>query len=166
MVLEIQGRIFITRHPPNDEKSSYINAVRVDGFRSPGRYIVTQQPLPNTLGDFWRLIDENKISVIISLNEVDNRDKTSCIFWPTKNSTTINPVDSITLTYLDSTISDYCSSIKLNLKNKNTLKQIFIISPRNWVKHTLCPKDVIQFLRFWQEADSTSRQSKPVVITC
>lgn len=162
----MQGRVFITRYPLNDETSSYINAVRVDGFQSPGRYIVTQQPLPNTLGDFWRLIDENKVSVIISLNKVNSEDKTSCIFWPTANSTTMNPVDFITLTYVNSIISDYFSLIKLNLQNKKTLNQIFIISPKKWIKHTICPTDLHKFISFWQEADAISRQSQPTVITC
>lgn len=68
-------RLFITRHPPEDDSSSYINAIRVDGFRNPKRYIVTQQPLPNTINDFWRLIHENNVTVIVSLNDINLKQK-------------------------------------------------------------------------------------------
>lgn len=74
MFLENIARIFISRYPLDDESSSYINAVLVDGFSSPGRYIVTQQPLPNTLGDFWRLVAEKNSTVIISLNDINLKD--------------------------------------------------------------------------------------------
>lgn len=70
-------RLYVTRYPYEDESSSYINAVKVDGFQNPKRYIVTQQPMPNTIGDFWRLIHENNVNVIISLNDINLKKKVS-----------------------------------------------------------------------------------------
>lgn len=73
--IEQHGRLYISRYPSTVEHSSYINAVRVDGFRSPERFIVTQQPMPNTLGDFWRLVAERETTVIVSLNSIDENDE-------------------------------------------------------------------------------------------
>lgn len=42
----------------------------VDCYNAKNKFIVTQQPKPNTLGDFWRLIDHNGIGLIISLNNI------------------------------------------------------------------------------------------------
>lgn len=78
-------RIFISRYPNDDESASYINAVQVDGFRNPNRFIVTQQPLPNTIIDFWRLIHEKDITVIVSLNEIDLKNKVSCSLFNPKH---------------------------------------------------------------------------------
>lgn len=72
------GRTYITRYPVEDESSSYINAIQVDGFRNLHKFIVTQQPLPNTVGDFWRLVAETDAAVIVSLHEIDETDEV----WP------------------------------------------------------------------------------------
>ncbi|KAJ8962467.1 hypothetical protein NQ314_005702 [Rhamnusium bicolor] len=78
IVPEQQHQIYLARYPLQDGRSSYINAIQVDGFRNPGRYIVTQQPMPNTLGDFWRLVAERKSTLIISLNEINQDDEQLC----------------------------------------------------------------------------------------
>lgn len=59
----------------SNHSSSYINAVIVEGFRNLNKYIVTQQPLPNTMNDFWKMVDQMEISVIVSLNEINSNDK-------------------------------------------------------------------------------------------
>lgn len=74
-VLGQSGRVFLSRYPYEDENSEYINAVYVDGFRIKDQFVVTQFPLPSTLGDFWRLVAEKSISLIVVLNEVDEKIK-------------------------------------------------------------------------------------------
>ncbi len=39
------------------------------GYRSPNQFIVTQWPLSTTIGDFWCLVVDFQISVIVLLNE-------------------------------------------------------------------------------------------------
>jgi protein tyrosine phosphatase len=51
--------------------SEYINAVYVDGFRVKDQFVATQFPLTSTVSDFWRLIAEKNVSLIVVLNEVD-----------------------------------------------------------------------------------------------
>jgi protein tyrosine phosphatase len=67
------GRIFITRYPYDDVNSEYINAVYVDGFRVKDQFVATQFPLTSTVSDFWRLIAEKNVSLIVVLNEVDTQ---------------------------------------------------------------------------------------------
>lgn len=74
-------RIYLTRYPVQDEHSDYINAVPVDGFRFKEQFIATQIPLPHTVGDFWRMVDEQNVGVILSLNEIDINDKVSNISY-------------------------------------------------------------------------------------
>jgi protein tyrosine phosphatase len=69
------GRIFISRYPYEDANSEYINAVFVDGFRIKDQFVATQFPLISTVGDFWRLIAEKNISLIVVLNEIDEQIK-------------------------------------------------------------------------------------------
>ncbi|PNF16235.1 hypothetical protein B7P43_G14917 [Cryptotermes secundus] len=69
------GRLFITRYPFEDVNSEYINAVYVDGFRLKDQFVATQFPLTSTVGDFWRLIAEKNVSLIVVLNEVETQIK-------------------------------------------------------------------------------------------
>ncbi|XP_053313614.1 tyrosine-protein phosphatase non-receptor type 22 [Spea bombifrons] len=49
----------------SDEDTDYINANFIKGVYGPRAYIATQGPLPGTLTDFWRMIWEYKVVVIV-----------------------------------------------------------------------------------------------------
>uniref|UniRef100_A0A8C3VQ29 protein-tyrosine-phosphatase n=1 Tax=Catagonus wagneri TaxID=51154 RepID=A0A8C3VQ29_9CETA len=49
----------------SDEDSSYINANFIKGVYGPKAYIATQGPLPTTVLDFWRMIWEYSILIIV-----------------------------------------------------------------------------------------------------
>ncbi|RZC35251.1 Y phosphatase and/or PTPlike phytase domain containing protein, partial [Asbolus verrucosus] len=165
IIPEIQGRVCITS---DDGTPLYINAVFVDGFRSPKRFIVTQQPLPNTLADFWHLIDENDISTIISLNEINSEDETSCSFWPTSSQPKMNPTDDINLIYTK-TLSLECYdliTIDLNTSFRKECLTVEIFSLKNWPSKTIRPESVQKFLTFWEDSNAASKKSSNVVVTC
>lgn len=73
--------MYLSRYPVTDEHSDYINAVEVDGFQCPEMFIATQQPLPNTVSDFWRMIDEKEVTTIVSLNEINKDDEVMNTFY-------------------------------------------------------------------------------------
>ncbi|KAK0069660.1 receptor-type tyrosine-protein phosphatase T-like isoform X1 [Biomphalaria pfeifferi] len=62
----------ILRQETGDD-SDYINAVLVPSFKRRNQYILTQLPLPKTVIDFWRLVVQYKISLIVAfqVNEMD-----------------------------------------------------------------------------------------------
>ena len=77
---------------PGDEGSDYINASFIDvscyilritdiilccgcpqGYHQKAAYIVTQGPLQNTCGDFWRMIWEKRIASIVMLTKLTEK---------------------------------------------------------------------------------------------
>lgn len=68
-----------------DKTTDYINAVFVNSYRQLSNYIVTQYPLPNTLIDFWRLVYDHKISIIMLIESIP-RDSKSPPYWPMSSS--------------------------------------------------------------------------------
>ena len=68
------NKVYLKRYPVSDEDSDYISAVYVDGVKQKKQYLATQLPLPSTLSDFWRLIAELKVEIIIMLQPPDTED--------------------------------------------------------------------------------------------
>ncbi|CAH1155542.1 unnamed protein product [Phaedon cochleariae] len=160
-------RVFLAPYPANDPKSSYINAVLVDGFRNPGRYIVTQQPMPNTLGDFWRLVIERGCSVIINLNSVNPRDKSLCKFWPTEGDD-MTPVDFLIIRHVTTKEFECYKIVTVLVEVDDSMEEfsVDIISMKGWKPGQLLPINMEEFLVFRDAADAISRNSKNVIVTC
>ncbi|NXK21835.1 PTPRK phosphatase, partial [Arenaria interpres] len=68
---------------PTDTGNGYINASYVDSYRSPRFFIAAQGPLPGTVVDFWQMVWQEKISVIVMLTGLVEQNKTKCEqYWP------------------------------------------------------------------------------------
>ncbi|XP_071800236.1 receptor-type tyrosine-protein phosphatase mu-like [Asterias amurensis] len=66
----------------SDEDTNYINGTYLPGYRKRNRYIATQMPTPNTIGDIWRLVYDHKSTCIVMLNQFDKDDETMVQYWP------------------------------------------------------------------------------------
>ncbi|NXL87748.1 PTPRM phosphatase, partial [Alectura lathami] len=63
--------------------NGYINASYVDSYRSPRFFIAAQGPLPGTVVDFWQMVWQEKISIIVMLTGLVEQNKTKCEqYWP------------------------------------------------------------------------------------
>ena len=51
--------------------------------------LVTQAPLAATIGDFWTMVWEKDVGVVVALNDVGGKEDSPC-YWPKKNGAVVN----------------------------------------------------------------------------
>uniref|UniRef100_A0A8C4I671 Receptor-type tyrosine-protein phosphatase delta n=1 Tax=Dicentrarchus labrax TaxID=13489 RepID=A0A8C4I671_DICLA len=69
--------------------SDYINANYVDGYRRQNAYIATQGSLPETFGEFWRMVWEQHTANIVMMTKLEEKSRVKCDqYWPTRGTET------------------------------------------------------------------------------
>lgn len=104
--------------------SDYINANFVMGYKERKKFICTQGPMETTVNDFWRMIWEQHLEIIIMLTNLEEYNKTKCArYWPDKQDSA--QFGEITVTYsLESKFSDYLiRELKVNYIHVTALRK-------------------------------------------
>jgi protein tyrosine phosphatase len=60
------------------DSSDYINASFINDYKGQKGYIAAQGPMAGTIGDFWKMVWEQKSSVIVMLTKLEEGGKLKC----------------------------------------------------------------------------------------
>lgn len=66
--------------------SDYINANYIDGYRKQNAYIATQGALPETFGDFWRMMWEQRGATVVMMTKLEERSRVRKVYHMQQNT--------------------------------------------------------------------------------
>ncbi|XP_043856427.1 receptor-type tyrosine-protein phosphatase F isoform X18 [Dromiciops gliroides] len=146
--------------------SDYINANYIDGYRKQNAYIATQGPLPETLGDFWRMVWEQRTATIVMMTRLEEKSRVKCDqYWPSRGTETygfvqVTLLDTVELaTYTVRTFALY----KTGSSEKRELRQFQFLA---WPDHGVpeYPTPTLAFLRRVKACNPLD--AGPMVVHC
>ncbi|KAL3882799.1 hypothetical protein ACJMK2_029106, partial [Sinanodonta woodiana] len=154
---------------PIHRDSDYINANYIQGYNSERDYIATQAPLALTQNDFWRMVWEQNVEIIIMLTEIVemNGFMVKCEkYWPDGNAPVLYGLIDVTVTNEIMSLPN-CCVLRVITLTQPFLYKVFHFSFLNW-PDTGCPKypsSVLDFVTFVRTYENRTSQS-PVVVHC
>lgn len=78
-----QTRVKLSVNAPGG--SDYINANFVIGYKERKKFICAQGPMDSTINDFWQMVWEQHLEIIVMLTNLEEYNKTKCAkYWPDK----------------------------------------------------------------------------------
>ncbi|XP_035312030.1 receptor-type tyrosine-protein phosphatase delta isoform X3 [Cricetulus griseus] len=146
--------------------SDYVNANYIDGYRKQNAYIATQGSLPETFGDFWRMIWEQRSATVVMMTKLEERSRVKCDqYWPTRGTETHGLVQ---VTLLDTVeLATYCVRTFALYKNGSSEKrEVRQFQFTAWPDHGV-PEHPTPFLAFLRRVKTCNPpDAGPMVVHC
>ncbi|XP_067286858.1 receptor-type tyrosine-protein phosphatase delta isoform X20 [Pseudorasbora parva] len=146
--------------------SDYINSNYIDGYRKQNAYIATQGALPETFGDFWRMIWEQRSANIVMMTKLEERSRVKCDqYWPNRGTETYGLIQ---VTLLDTVeLATYCVRTFALYKNGSSEKrEVRQFQFTAWPDHGV-PEHPTPFLAFLRRVKSCNPpDAGPMVVHC
>ncbi|KAM7106487.1 receptor-type tyrosine-protein phosphatase C isoform 2-T3 [Ciconia maguari] len=154
---------------PGDPGSDYINASYIDGFKEPRKYIAAQGPKDETTDDFWRMIWEQKATIIVMVTRCEEGKRNKCAqYWPSMEHGSATYGDIIVKISESKTCPDYVIQ-KLHITNgreRTAGRDVTHIQFTSWPDHGV-PEDPHLLLKLRRRVNALSNFfSGPIVVHC
>ncbi|XP_035493677.1 protein tyrosine phosphatase receptor type Db isoform X12 [Scophthalmus maximus] len=154
--------------------SDYINANYIDGYRRQNAYIATQGSLPETFGDFWRMIWEQHTANIIMMTKLEEKSRMPSYFfskvkcdqyWPTRGTETYGLIQ---VTLLDTVeLATYSvRTFALYKSGSNEKREVRHFQFTAWPDHGV-PEHPTPFLAFLRRVKACNPpDAGPMIVHC
>ncbi|XP_014899322.1 protein tyrosine phosphatase receptor type Db isoform X13 [Poecilia latipinna] len=154
--------------------SDYINANYIDGYRRQNAYIATQGPLPETFGDFWRMVWEQHTANIVMMTKLEEKSRMPSYFfskvkcdqyWPTRGTETYGLIQ---VTLLDTVeLATYSMrTFALYKSGSNEKREVRHFQFTAWPDHGV-PEHPTPFLAFLRRVKACNPpDAGPMIVHC
>uniref|UniRef100_A0A452UDY5 Tyrosine-protein phosphatase non-receptor type 12 n=1 Tax=Ursus maritimus TaxID=29073 RepID=A0A452UDY5_URSMA len=159
------SRVKLTLKTPSQD-SDYINANFIKGVYGPKAYVATQGPLANTVIDFWRMIWEyNVVIIVMACREFEMGRKKCERYWPLYGEEPITFAPFKISCEAEQARTDYFIRTLL-LEFQNESRRLYQFHYVNWPDHDVPTSfdsilDMISLMRKYQEHEDV-----PICIHC
>lgn len=159
------SRVKLTLKTPSQD-SDYINANFIKGVYGPKAYVATQGPLANTVIDFWRMIWEyNVVIIVMACREFEMGRKKCERYWPLYGEDPITFEPFRISCEAEQARTDYFIRTLL-LEFQNESRRLYQFHYVNWPDHDVPSSfdsilDMISLMRKYQEHEDV-----PICIHC
>ncbi|XP_069852435.1 tyrosine-protein phosphatase non-receptor type 12 isoform X1 [Dipodomys merriami] len=159
------SRVKLTLKTPSQD-SDYINANFIKGVYGPKAYVATQGPLANTVIDFWRMIWEyNVVIIVMACREFEMGRKKCERYWPLYGEDPITFAPFKISCEDEQARTDYFIRTLL-LEFQNESRRLYQFHYVNWPDHDVPSSfdsilDMISLMRKYQEHEDV-----PICIHC
>ncbi|KAJ3647517.1 hypothetical protein Zmor_019390 [Zophobas morio] len=148
-----------------DNSSNNMRLLSVDCFNFPRRFIVTEEPSPNTIRSFWNIVISHEVEIVVWLNGKNHNHEDYSSFWP-KDALHLFVNESNKLVFVcqdDSNDIYNTITVKIDTIGKSEEKFVKIIYVKTWERTSATPsstKDVIQIY------DKIAPYNGQIVVAC
>ncbi|XP_059181925.1 receptor-type tyrosine-protein phosphatase O isoform X2 [Centropristis striata] len=151
----------------NDEGSDYINANYIPGYKHSKEYIATQGPLPETRNDFWKMVLQQKSSVVVMLTQCNERRRVKCDhYWPFTDEPVL--YGEISVEMLTETESPEWTIRKFRLGYADESQDVLHLNYTSWPDHGVptvnAIESILQFVHIVRQ--QANRTKEPVIVHC
>ncbi|XP_011297153.1 tyrosine-protein phosphatase 69D isoform X3 [Fopius arisanus] len=147
--------------------SDYINANFVLGYKERKKFICAQGPMENTVCDYWRMIWEQHLELVLMLTNLEEYSKTKCAkYWPDKDET--KNFGDITVEHVGQrAFSDYViRELKMTRTGERDARTIIQYHFLVW-KDFMAPEHPHAILRFIKRVNTAySLEKGPILVHC
>ncbi|XP_078459390.1 receptor-type tyrosine-protein phosphatase C isoform X1 [Lampetra planeri] len=149
----------------NSDKD-YINASFMDGYHKQKSIIATQNPLPDTVSDFWLMVVQQNCSHIVMLSELSEGGKEqSAHYWPLKGTQNYGAVG-VTVRNVTSRRDLVVREFSLTYENKESV--VTQIQYPHWKPDGLpkSPKALVAIMNAVQGCQKENGNNRHIVVHC
>ncbi|CAF1096888.1 unnamed protein product [Adineta steineri] len=157
--------------PDSEDKHDFINANYVSGYNNQEKaYIFTQGPLQSTVKDFWRMIWQENISIIVMTTNIRESGTMKCYpYWPLETKDHLNAglyqIQNETSDKYDSFV---VTTLSLKKKNNSETRTIYHAHYLKWPDHGIPTgtKDALLFLEKVEYYKQLTKTTAPILLHC
>ncbi|XP_069505446.1 receptor-type tyrosine-protein phosphatase S isoform X12 [Ambystoma mexicanum] len=146
--------------------SDYINANYIDGYRKQNAYMATQGALPETFGDFWRMVWEQRSATVVMMTKLEEKSRIKCDqYWPSRGAETYGMIQ---VTLLDTIeLATFCvRTFSLHKNGSSEKREVRQFQFTAWPDHGV-PEYPTPFLAFLRRVKTCNPpDAGPIVVHC